>query len=536
VWSATLIDDDADGPSIGDGDGLADLGETLQFLMELHNVGPEDALNSAVTISCEDPRIVIHDATASYGTVPAGGTGYNLDDLLVEITPEIQDGDVIQFDLEITCDGRWLGTDRFMLTLHAPILSIASWEIDDTVTGDGEGDVDPGETFQIRVTLENSGGDEGRDVTALLMCWGVFLNMEQNESGAAIVPCGGTAELEPPFAATLDLMTPTDQVLRMNLRATTWAGQLFVLRFDVPVASLFEDCLEEESGWTAGAPGDDATEGVWVRVDPVGTYIGSNPVQPEDDHTPLGTDCFVTGQGGQGQSPLLSDVDDGKTTLLSPTIDLREAIEPRLIYWRWYTNNLGPYGGEDFWQVDISDDGGDTWVGLEYTQESENQWRKMEFYLTDYIGLTDQMVLRFIASDYGGMSLVEAAIDDISVESLPNLADVADDANDTRPRALSFGLGAISPNPLSLSGASGRAGSTVLIRYSLPATSKVVLRIFDVDGGLVRTLAHGAHEPGDYRAAWDGRDQNGRLLPSGIYFCRLKAAGDEDSRKMVVLK
>ena len=44
---------------------------------------------------------------------------------------------------------------------------------------------------------------------------------------------------------------------------------------------LLDDPFEEPNGWTAGVPGDDATTGIWVRADPVGTAA-----QPEDDHTP----------------------------------------------------------------------------------------------------------------------------------------------------------------------------------------------------------------------------------------------------------
>jgi hypothetical protein len=46
------------------------------------------------------------------------------------------------------------------------------------------------------------------------------------------------------------------------------------------------DPFEDDSGWTASAVGDDATQGIWERVDPVGVLMGATPMQPEDDATP----------------------------------------------------------------------------------------------------------------------------------------------------------------------------------------------------------------------------------------------------------
>lgn len=534
VWHATQIDDDAEGPSVGDGDGIADLGETLQLQLALHNVGPEDALNTTLSLACEDPRVEILDAEADFGTIPAGGIGYNLDDLVVAVAADVADGDVIEIDLTIACDGRWNGVDDFTLTLHAPVLSVASWEIDDSVGGDGEGDIDPGESFDLHVTLANSGGDEGRDVTATLSCWSFFLELDQDQSGTELVPCAGNAELTPPFHGWLDILTPTDQVLHMILNAVTWAGQTFTMEFDVPVASLFEDDFQADGGWVIGAPGDDATAGIWVRVDPIGTYLGEDPVQPEDDHSPLGTHCFVTEQGEPGRPARESDVDVGKTTLFSPALDLSTAVRPRLIYWRWYTNQLGPYGGQDFWQVDVSSDGGESWVSLEYTSESLEQWQRHQHYLEDYIPLTGEVMLRFIASDYGGDSLVEAAIDDVSIESQPDPA-AADEDGAPPPPALAFRLGSISPNPLRL-GRAGNIGGAAIVSYALPRTGHVSLQVYGIDGGLIRTLASGPHPAGEYRASWDGRDAHGRELSSGVYFLRLKALGQEARRRVVVVQ
>ena len=65
----------------------------------------------------------------------------------------------------------------------------------------------------------------------------------------------------------------------------------------------------------------------------------------------------------------------------------------------------------------------------------------------------------------------------------------------------------------------------------------VRLRIYDVNGRLVRTLVSGLQSPGPYTAVWDGRDDNGRGVASGNYFARLNLgrAHQADSR-ITILK
>lgn len=74
------------------------------------------------------------------------------------------------------------------------------------------------------------------------------------------------------------------------------------------------------------------------------------------------------------------------------------------------------------------------------------------------------------------------------------------------------------------------------IRYDIPSAGRVGLRVFDVSGSLVRTLVNGRREPGVYSELWDGKTDDGRELPSGVYFYRLEVAGFVATRKMVLLR
>jgi hypothetical protein len=199
-------------------------------------------------------------------------------------------------------------------------------------------------------------------------------------------------------------------------------------------AVAFEDDLEADLGWTVGAPDDDATSGVWVRVEPNGTIA-----QPEADHTPEpGELCYVTGQGNPNGQAGDEDVDEGKTTLLSPIFDLAGAEDAIVSYWRWYSNDFeqidsdeGNAPNEDIFVIDITDDGGTTWCNLETVgptgPETSGGWIFAFFNLADHVTPTDQVQLRFVASDINGFSIVEAAVDDFKLEIVGCTAEVPGD-------------------------------------------------------------------------------------------------------------
>jgi hypothetical protein len=290
-----------------------------------------------------------------------------------------------------------------------------------------------------------------------------------------------------------------------------------------PTIALLSDDMELDRGWTIGAAGDNATSGIWVRDNPNGTWSGSEPVQPEDDHTAdPGALCWITGNAAPGSGQGANDVDGGRTTLTSPRINLDVDGVVTLRYYRWFTNNTANNPDEDPWIVQASDNDGVTWVHLEHTTQSDRSWKKMEFDLGSYIRLTDRVRIRFIAQDIGGESIVEAGLDDVQVDAVGFFG--ADAEELVIP--LQFSLGQNRPNPFHLQ---------TSVAYTLDRESATTLTVYDVTGRVVRTLADGIQPAGPHTVVWDARDDAGRSVPSGIYLVRIRSEAGIQTRKMILL-
>lgn len=207
------------------------------------------------------------------------------------------------------------------------------------------------------------------------------------------------------------------QTVAFSLTATTTGGADITYPASGPfladaITVAFEDTMETNTGWTVGVASDTATTGIWNRMAPQPTAA-----QPGADHTPAGTDCWIT-DGNAGSSLGANDVDGGATTLTSPAMDASDAgDEAVLVYWRWYSNNTGSAPDADSMPVLISNDNGATWTALETVTENAGAWVEKRFRIADFVTPTDSVRVRFVARDEGSGSIVEAGVDDLRIEA-----------------------------------------------------------------------------------------------------------------------
>ena len=289
--------------------------------------------------------------------------------------------------------------------------------------------------------------------------------------------------------------------------------------FCFEVAWLVEDFEGDTGGWTVDPEGDDdAWAGVWGHVDPIGSTA-----QPENDHTSVGTLCWVTGNDRPDCWPDHANVNGGCTTLQSAVYDLNGAVNAKAKYWRWYSNDRGENPGSDHWVVDVRNNQG-PWLPVEDTVASSNAWEQAEVDLSAVYGENlGEIELRFVASDEDPGSLVEAAVDDFVILADFTSSEVVGGIDRRAPS-----IRIRNPNPFRPSAE---------IRIDVPRATAATLSVHDVSGRLVRALLHGQTVPaGETILVWDGTSDEGDQIESGVYFLRLTAGVFEATRPLVLLK
>ena len=79
-------------------------------------------------------------------------------------------------------------------------------------------------------------------------------------------------------------------------------------------------------------------------------------------------------------------------------------------------------------------------------------------------------------------------------------------------------------------------GPHATLEFHLPSPGLVRLAVYDVAGRRVTSLIDRRMDAGTHRALWDGTDETGRTVASGVYFLRLDACGQTRQRKAVLLR
>lgn len=288
------------------------------------------------------------------------------------------------------------------------------------------------------------------------------------------------------------------------------------------------DFTTELGSWQAQVPGDNASTGRWINAIPVGSYSTagdtSTAVQTYYQRTINGEFCWVTGNASSPNDALgTADVDGGHTTLRSAVIDMSGYVNPAISYYRWYLNNppSGANPNADWWQVSISNDGGTTWTFVENTKTSDRKWRRNAFRVADYVTPTNNMKIRFVASDslrpgqnLDGGSLVEAAVDDVQIWD--NM-----DPNNVEESGVVDGIQfVLRPNP---------ATDQVLVSFELYEPSPVEVVLMDMAGRIIWNRSFGTVQPGI-----STQPVNVANVESGVYQVVLRSGGKTLTRKLVI--
>lgn len=301
-------------------------------------------------------------------------------------------------------------------------------------------------------------------------------------------------------------------------------------RWRATVGETFGDFAALHAGTTVvqQAPLDTNSTHLWgFFVDPsIYNYNCGGEVFPQQGVVPYGyhdnssrTTCIeINNEIWSPQIPISGVGDD---MVLSFRV-YKDMPLDGLLFYVWHVRSwVG--GCHGFWEDD-----GYVYYG------GEKSWADVSFSIRDYIdpaashiqvaiGVVDRCGswCIFGCGDAEACHRHTPLFDDVTISRV----DTTVSAVETTPHA-NF-LTANYPNPFN---------PTTKIRYGTTLAGRVLLKIYDVEGRLVRTLNDGFHSPGIFTVQWDGKTDAGTSASSGVYFYQLVAPGFTETRKMILLK
>ena len=259
---------------------------------------------------------------------------------------------------------------------------------------------------------------------------------------------------------------------------------------------------------------EDFEHGLWAwQPDTAGTW-GVSAEDPYD-----GAFSLADSPGG------LPAANKETTLTLRKPLDLSTTDYALLTFW---SKNMLRVG-KDVGYVEMSADSGRTWQTLTKVRNLKPKWKQIVVPLGEFSGPGyDHVYLRFrLTTKAGDISdrFYGWHIDDIVLRE--DIEVGVHEQEEAVKLPQHFALEQNYPNPFN---------PTTTIAYQIPRPALVRIDIYNMLGQHIKTLVNRKHAAGRYQVIWDGMDDNGTNVASGMYFYRMQAAGFSSMRKLLLLK
>ncbi len=236
---------------------------------------------------------------------------------------------------------------------------------------------------------------------------------------------------------------------------------------------------------------------------------------------------FNSGEYSINDSPNQSPYPNNRDVSISTNfgIDLSTSEHAALKFWTKVYLELN----HDFGYIEASNDGGLTWnqVGTAINGFIA-KWQQQTVSLSSFCGPgnTDVRIrFRMVSDSTQVPPLPGWFIDDVQIIEGLDVTEVSEEIATILPER--YKLYQNYPNPFN---------PTTTIRLDLPVAGNISLKIFNVKGELVRILINKEMNVGSYKIQWDGKNENGQSLSSGVYFYKLATNNFNTTRKLLLLK
>ncbi len=506
VVAQNVVNDDADG--------LIHTGEILQFSFSLNNVGTENQTGpGTLALSSGSPNIQVLTQPIAFDPIAAGGSVNLSNAFMVSINGNFEDDSWVDLIFTASFDG-YTSTTTSYLHLNAPALAVSSYQINNSSPI-----INPGQSPTISLNLANAGSGNAYTPMLILFSDSPWATLSDFELTLPMVPHEGTITVADAITVYISEAAPETAEINIGYILSGENGPAVEGTFMLHLGMLNYGFEPDMMGWTS------------MQLN--SNYVNQWHRSTTRNHTESGGFAMKFGDAASGEY-----ASSAYGALESPEFVLGLNSELRFWHWMDAEQHSNPIYAWDGGMVQMSIDGG-TWNQITpvggYPCRTYNNaaspfpantnvwsgafsWTEAVFDLSQYVGTAK---FRFVFGSDGYVGGEGWYVDDVLVLSDP----VAND--DPAAIPLVVKLMDNYPNPFNPS---------TTLSFSIPTADQVSLCIYNLKGQRVKDLAQGAMAAGKHSFVWDGMDNAGLPVASGIYLYRLQTGSFTESRKMMLMK
>ncbi|MCD6176440.1 MAG: T9SS type A sorting domain-containing protein [Candidatus Cloacimonetes bacterium] len=487
--------------------------DTLQIDLTLQNIGMQPTGNTVTAVLTTDSdKIVIINETMSGAQIPASSNMTYTNAFSIELLPLIDDNSTIEFEVEVSSSGEsWIS--GFELNCNAPVIEY--WDYSLNVLNGTDQILDPGENGEIFLSFHNIGNGFAYDTQNLLYISDPYISISGLDIITSIAP-DSIETTTTPFIINVDENSPVEYFVDIDVYVIDSSEFIFQSILRLPIGFYAFDFENGETGWEHMVLSEgfidewhwddfrnNTVDGNYsMKCGGIGTTYYSNLiyaalVMPEIDVFPGAQVTFHHWMDVGSNGPITWD---GGLIEISVNGGEWEQIEPLGGYPSVTMNNpASPF-----------EEGTEVFAG-------EFDWEEVTLDLSAYSGTAQ---IRFV---FGSANLITGEgwyIDDIYYSNTTG-------SNDNTIIPIMNKLNSNFPNPFN---------PTTTISFSLKETGNVKIEIFNIRGQKVKTLTNGLLPAKNHQIVWNGKDDKGKSVSSGIYFYKMRSANYTASRKMILMK
>jgi len=236
VPAAIIIDDDNQGASEGNGNGLTTAGETVEIFFGLKNTGTDTLSGISGTVSSDSPWINILQANVDYPDIMGGGTGNNLTPVAIEVDPATPHETMLRMHVNVTDS---FGVS-YEISEFIPVEAAKIVFVELSVLDYGNSILEPDETANLSLTLKNIGATGLSNVYARLYTGNDLMSVVGNTSLIGDMPVDlsvSSSEVEP-FIVWQRPETLPGMVMPLYVRLYNDAGFEQIVHFSLTVGQV----------------------------------------------------------------------------------------------------------------------------------------------------------------------------------------------------------------------------------------------------------------------------------------------------------